>query len=395
MTAATIRAPRMRDGRATKPVAVPAFADPMLLGFTGVLLVLGLVMVASASISIAARDTGMPFYFLQKQMVFAVAGFAGGWLATLIPMRVWERLSPVALALALCLLVVVLVPGIGREVNNAQRWISLGFFGLQASEPARLLVLMYLAGYLVRYEKSVREEFRGFAKPMLVLAVATVLLLLQPDFGAAVVLLVAALGMIFVGGVLLRHFAAVGAIVTLAMTFMVWVSPYRLRRLLGFTDPWADPYDSGFQLTNSLIAIGRGEWMGVGLGGSVQKLFYLPEAHTDFLFAVYAEEFGLVGTVALIAAFLVVAWRALAIGRASAQAGRMYGAYLAFGIGVWLGVQAFVNIGVNMGVLPTKGLTLPLMSYGGSSLLVSCAAIGLLLRIAHEARAVVPVRRTR
>lgn len=393
MTAA-IRVTRTR-GRAAKPAAVPAFADPMLLGFTAALLALGLVMVASASISIAARDTGMPLYFLQKQLVFAVAGFAGGWLATLIPTRVWERLGLVALGLALCLLVAVLVPGIGREVNNAQRWISLGFFGVQASEPARLLVLMYLAGYLVRYERSVREEFRGFAKPMAVLGIATVLLLLQPDFGAAVVLLVAALGMIFVGGVLLRHFAAVGAIVTLAMAVMVWVSPYRLRRLVGFTDPWADPYDSGFQLTNSLIAIGRGEWTGVGLGGSVQKLFYLPEAHTDFVFAVYAEEFGLVGTVALIAAFLVVAWRALAIGRASAQAGRMYGAYLAFGIGIWLGVQSFVNIGVNMGVLPTKGLTLPLMSYGGSSLLVSCAAIGLLLRIAHEARAVVPVGRAR
>jgi cell division protein FtsW len=395
MTAATIHMRTGKASRGARPAVVSAFSDPVLLGFAAALLAFGLVMVASASISIAERDTGMPFYFLQKQMVFAVAGFAGGWLATLIPMRVWERLGMVALAVALLLLVLVLVPGIGREVNNAQRWISLGFFGLQASEPARLLILMYLASYLVRYEKSVREEFRGFAKPMAILGVAAVLLLLQPDFGAAVVLLVAALGMIFVGGVLLRHFAAVGAIVTLAMTAMVWISPYRLRRLLGFTDPWADPYDSGFQLTNSLIAIGRGEWLGVGLGGSVQKLFYLPEAHTDFLFAVYAEEFGLVGTVALVAAFLVVAWRALAIGRASAQAGRMYGAYLAFGIGTWLGVQSFVNIGVNMGVLPTKGLTLPLMSYGGSSLLVCCTAIGLLLRVAHEARPVVPVERAR
>ncbi len=373
----------------------PAYADPMLIGTAATLLMFGLVMVASASISIADRDTGMPFYFLQRQLVFAVAGFAGAWIATLVPLRIWERTGLLALGLAFGLLFVVLVPGIGREVNSAQRWISLGFFGLQASEPARLLLLMYLAGYLVRHERSVRDELKGFAKPVAVLGAAAALLLLQPDFGAAVVLLLAALGMMFIGGVLLRHFLAVGVILSMAMAVMVWVSPYRLRRLLGFTDPWADPYDSGFQLTNSLIAIGRGEWFGVGLGGSVQKLFYLPEAHTDFVFAVYAEEFGLVGAAALIAAFLLVAWRALAIGRASARAGRMFGAHLAFGIGIWLGVQSFVNIGVNMGVLPTKGLTLPLMSYGGSSLLVCCAAVGLLLRIAHEARAAVPLERGR
>ncbi len=374
----------MRGGVRRLPAAV--MSDPWLLGVSLSLLALGLIMVASASVSLADRSTGMPFYYLQRQFVFAIIGLAGGYLATCIPLRTWDRLGLVLLAAAFALLLLVLVPGVGHEVNNAQRWISLGFFGLQASEPARLMLLMYLAGYLVRHEQSVRSEFRGFAKPMLVLAAASALLLMQPDFGAAAVLLVAALAMIFVGGVMLRHFFAVGAIVSLAMALMVWTSPYRLRRLFGFRDPWADPFDSGFQLTNSLIAIGRGEWFGVGLGNSVQKLFYLPEAHTDFLFAVYAEEFGLVGIAALLAAFFVLVWRALAAGRASARSGRFYGAYLAFGIGTWLGVQALINIGVNMGALPTKGLTLPLMSYGGSSLLVTCACIGLLLRIAHEAR---------
>ncbi len=391
MTAASIRINASGTSTGLRRAPVPALADPMLLGIALTLAMVGLVMVASSSISLADRNTGMPFYYLQRQMVFAIAGFAGAWAATLIPMRFWERLGIVWLAMAFALLLLVLVPGIGHEVNNAQRWISLGFFGLQASEPARVLILMYIAGYLVRHEQVVRSEFGGFARPMVVLAMAAALLLLQPDFGAAVVLLVAALGMIYMGGVMMRHFLAVGAIVTVAMAVMVWISPYRLRRLLGFRDPWADPFDSGFQLTNSLIAVGRGEWFGVGLGGSVQKLFYLPEAHTDFLFAVFTEEFGLFGAALLITAFFVLVWRAMAVGRASARAGKFYGAWLAFGIGIWLGTQAFVNIGVNLGALPTKGLTLPLMSYGGSSLMVTSGAIGILLRIAHEARMSLPV----
>lgn len=384
MTAAALRigAP----GAARRRPPVPALSDPWLLGIALSVLALGLVMVASTSISVAARDTGVPLYYFQRQLVFAITGFGFGWLVTWVPLKFWERTGPLLLVGAFALLVLVLVPGIGREVNGAQRWISLGFFRVQASEPARLMLLMYLAGYLVRYQESVRTEFRGFAKPLLVLAVSALLLLLQPDFGATVVMLTAALAMIFIGGVMLRHFAAVGVIVSLGMALLVWVSPYRLRRILGFRDPWADPFDSGFQLTNSLIAIGRGEWFGVGLGNSVQKLFYLPHAHTDFLYAVYAEEFGLIGVTVLLAAFFGLIWRALAAGRASARAGKLYGAYLAFGIGTWLGVQALINIGVNMGALPTKGLTLPLMSYGGASLLVTCFSIGLLLRIAHEAK---------
>lgn len=391
MSAQAMRIPRSAVITGARRAPVPGAADPMLAWVAAGLLTIGLLMVASASMSIGERDAGNAFYYFQRQAVFALIGFTAAWIGTLVPMRLWEQGGLLWLGGALFLLVLVLVPGVGHEVNNAQRWIPLGAFSLQASEPARLMLLMYLAGYLVRHAEEVRHEFVAFLRPLAVLALAAGLLLMQPDFGAAVVLLVAALGMVWLAGVALRHFFAVGAVVTATMALLVWASPYRLRRLLGFRDPWADPFDSGFQLTNALIAVGRGEWFGVGLGGSVQKLFYLPEAHTDFLFAVFAEEFGSVGAVALVAAFLVLVWRALAIGRLSARAGRPYGAWLAFGIGIWLGFQAFVNIGVNLGVLPTKGLTLPLMSYGGSSLIVTCAAIGLLLRIAYEAQQASPV----
>ena len=252
------------------------------------------------------------------------------------------------------------------------------------SEPARLCFLIYLAGYLVRRSKTLREEFVGFLRPMLVLTLACVLLLKEPDFGAAIVLLATALVMLFVAGARIRDFvvffsAAVAAMVALAIT-----SPYRMKRLTGFLDPWSDPYDSGFQLTQSLIAIGRGEWLGVGLGESVQKLFYLPEAHTDFVFAVFAEEFGLFGSLVLIALFMALLWRVFRLGIRAHDAERFFEAYLAIGLGTWLGLQAFINIGVNMGMLPTKGLTLPLISYGRSSLIVTMAGIGLLLRIHHE-----------
>ena len=282
------------------------------------------------------------------------------------------------------LLIVVLLPGIGYEVNGARRWVRVGIMNLQVSEPARLCLLIYLAGYLVRRSKSLREEFVGFLRPMLVLTVACVLLLKEPDFGAAIVLLATALAMMFVAGARIRDFivffsAAAGAMIALAIT-----SPYRMKRLTGFLDPWSDPYDSGFQLTQSLIAIGRGEWFGVGLGDSVQKLFYLPEAHTDFVFAVFAEEFGLIGSLVLIALFMALVWRVFRLGIRAHAAERFFEAYLAIGIGTWFGLQAFINIGVNMGLLPTKGLTLPLVSYGRSSLIVTMACIGLLLRIHHE-----------
>ena len=358
--------------------------DPVLLSLVLALLLGGFVILASASISISENAADNPFFYLQRQLLAAVIGGIGAATCLFIPMQVWRNLGPLMLLLGLALLVVVLVPGIGYEVNGARRWVRVGIMNLQVSEPARLCLLMYLAGYLVRRSKSLREEFMGFLRPMIVLTVACVLLLKEPDFGAAIVLLATALAMLFVAGARIRDFvvffsAAVGAMVTLAIT-----SPYRLKRLTGFLDPWSDPYDSGFQLTQSLIAIGRGEWFGVGLGDSVQKLFYLPEAHTDFVFAVFAEEFGLLGSLVLIALFMALVWRVFRLGIRAHEAERFFEAYLAIGLGAWFGLQAFINIGVNMGLLPTKGLTLPLVSYGRSSLIVTMVCIGLLLRIHHE-----------
>jgi cell division protein FtsW len=264
--------------------------------------------------------------------------------------------------------------------------VALGSFHLQVSEVARLLIFVYLAGYIVRRGDELSSGLKGFVKPMLLIGAAGLLLLLEPDFGATLVLTTTAMAMLFLGGARLKDFALFAGIGALAFALLVFTSPYRLARLTGFLNPWQDPFDSGFQLTQSLIAIGRGQFFGVGLGESVQKLFYLPEAHTDFVFAVTAEEFGLFGSLLVIGLYLALTWRAVLLARRAAKREQLFGAYLAFGIGIWIGMQAFINVGVNMGVLPTKGLTLPLMSYGGSSLIVSCAAIGLLMRVDREAR---------
>jgi cell division protein FtsW len=284
----------------------------------------------------------------------------------------------------LILLLLVLVPGVGHTVNGSTRWLHFGAINVQVSEPARLCLIIYLAGYLVRQNKSLREQFTGFLRPMLVLSLACGMLLAEPDFGAAIVLLATSMAMLFVAGARFRDFFiffgfAVAAAVTLAIS-----SPYRLERILSFLNPWSDPYGAGFQLTQSLIAIGRGEWVGVGLGNGVQKLFYLPEAHTDFVFAVFAEEFGLLGSLVLISLFLALLWRIFMLGIRAAKVERFFEAYVAIGIGTWLGLQAFINVGVNMGLLPTKGLTLPLISYGRSSLMITLISIALLLRIHHE-----------
>lgn len=362
----------------------PLRIDPVLFGLVLTLLLGGMVILASASISIADNATNNPFFYVGRQAVAALIGLTAGFVCLFIPMRFWSNLGPLMLLIGLALLLIVLLPGIGYTVNGSTRWLRFGFINLQVSEPARLCLIIYLAGYLVRRNKSLREQFTGFLRPMLVLSLACALLLAEPDFGAAIVLLTTALAMLFVAGARFRDFflffgAAVLSMVTLALT-----SPYRLKRLTGFLDPWSDPYDSGFQLTQSLIAIGRGEWLGVGLGSGVQKLFYLPEAHTDFVFAVFAEEFGLLGTVVLIALFLGLLWRIFTLGIRAAKSERFFEAYLAIGLGTWLGLQAFINVGVNMGMLPTKGLTLPLISYGRSSMIVALVSIGLLLRIHHE-----------
>ena len=358
--------------------------DPIMLLIVGTLLFGGLVILTSASITVSDNAAGRPFFYVERQLFAALLGGLAAFFCLLVPMRVWQSLSPVMVLVGIALLCVVLVPGLGYEVNGATRWLRFGVMNLQVSEPARLCFLIYLAGYVVRQQKALRERFVGFLRPMLVLSVSCVLLLQQPDFGAAIVLLSTALVILFVGGARIRDFVLFFSLAIVAMTAVALTSAYRLKRLTGFLDPWADPYDSGFQLTQSLIAVGRGEWFGVGLGESVQKLFYLPEAHTDFVFAVYAEEFGLFGSLLLIGLFLALLWRVFRLALRASAAERFFEAYLAIGIGTWLGLQAFINIGVNMGILPTKGLTLPLISYGRSSLIVTMAAIGLLLRIHHE-----------
>jgi cell division protein FtsW len=349
-------------------------------------------MLTSASISVAERTYGDPFFFLERQVAAVVVGLVALMVMLRIPSSVWEQLGLLLALFALALLAAVLIPGLGHTVNGSTRWLNIAGVNLiQVSEPARLLVLLYLSGYAVRRREELRTHFQGFLRPMLLVVLACGLLLAEPDFGAAVVMLVIALAVLFVAGARIRHFLVFSAGVTALLTVLAVSSSYRMARITAFLDPWSDPYDSGFQLTQSLIAIGSGEWIGLGLGGSVQKLFYLPEAHTDFIFAVIAEEFGLAGSIVVIALFSALVWRALEIARESAIRERFYQAYVAFGFGVWQGVQVLVNIGVNMGILPTKGLTLPLISYGRSSLIITLVGLGLLLRIDRENR----MRRTR
>jgi cell division protein FtsW len=358
--------------------------DPILVAIVLLLLFGGFVVLASASISIADDFVNEPFYYVERQLLAALIGAIAAAACLFVPMQLWRGIGPLMLLTGMALLFLVLLPGIGYEVNGSRRWVRFGLLNLQVSEPARLCLIVYLAGYLVRRNKELRETFGGFLKPMLVLSIACAALLAEPDFGAAIVLLATALTMLWVAGARIRDFLLFFAAAIVGMALLAITSPYRMKRLTGFLDPWADPFDSGFQLTQSLIAIGRGEWVGLGLGNGVQKPFYLPEAHTDFVFAVFAEEFGLVGSFLLIGLFIALLWRVFRLAVRASQADRCFEAYLAIAIGTWLGLQAFINVGVNMGLLPTKGLTLPLISYGRSSLIVTMMAIGMLMRIHHE-----------
>jgi cell division protein FtsW len=351
------------------------------------IVLLGLVMVTSASVSIASQESGQPFYYLERQLLLTLIGLACAALLFSIPTELVERASPVLLGIACVLLLIVLVPGVGHAVNGSRRWLRLAGANFQVSELARVLVLIYIASYAVRREEQLRESLAGLAKPLGLLLFVGALLLVEPDFGAATVLFATGFGLLFLAGARIRYVVAMLALAAALFGLLAVTSSYRLRRLTVFLDPWAHPFTSGFQLTQSLIAIGRGQWFGVGLGDSVQKLFYLPEAHTDFLFAVLAEELGLAGVLLTLALFLALIWRSFQIARLAAEVGLKFQAYLAAGFGLWVGIQAFINIGVNMGVLPTKGLTLPLMSYGRSSLIVALAWVGLLLRVYHEASA--------
>ena len=360
---------------------------PMLAGCLA-LLGLGLVMITSASSEVAAVNSGNALYHMVRHLVYVALGLGAALLVLLVPVNTWQRLDWMLLLAAFGLLILVLIPGVGREVNGSMRWIGFGAFNVQPSELAKVFVVIYLAGYLVRRQAEVRESMWGFAKPFLVLLPMAMLLLLEPDFGATVVMMGAAVAMLFLGGVGLIRFSLLVVFAVGAVFILVQTQEYRLQRLITFTDPWADQYGAGYQLTQALIAFGRGEWFGVGLGNSVQKQFYLPEAHTDFVFSVLAEELGMVGALATIGLFAFVGVRALYIGLWAEKAKQFFAAYVAWGIAfLWLG-QFLINIGVNVGLLPTKGLTLPFLSYGGSSLIVTCASMALLLRIEWESRTV-------
>ena len=378
----------MNIGNVTMPFPVqlrdPIRIDPVLLAVSLTLLLGGMIILASASIATADNASGDPFFYISRQAVAAALGAVAGFICLFVPVNFWRQTGPLMLLAAFGLLFVVLLPGVGYTANGSTRWIRLGGLNLQASELARLCLMIYLAGYLVRHNKTLREEFAGFVKPMIVLFIACCLLLAEPDLGAAIVLVAVAFAMMFVAGARFRDFFIFASLAVAGAGALTVTRQYRLERLTGFLDPWADPYDKGFQLTQSLIAIGRGEWLGVGLGDSVQKLFYLPDAHTDFVFAVYAEEFGLLGSLVLITLFGLLLWRIFRLAMKAAKLERFFEAYLAVGIGTWLGLQVFINLGVNMGLLPTKGLTLPLISYGRSSLIVAMISLGILFRIHHE-----------
>jgi len=345
---------------------------------------LGIVMVSSASLHLAG--SGNPFHYLSKHMVALTLGVTGALLTLQIPSNWWEKGSTWLYFLGLLLLFVVLIPGLGKTVNGATRWVAVGPFNLQTSEFMKLFLIFFMAGYLVRRQVEVAHTVWGVVKPLLLLSLAAILLMAQPDFGTTVVLLATALGLLFLGGAPLWQFGLLLLLAISGGAVLVITSPYRLERVTSFLNPWADPLDSGYQLSQALIAFGRGEWTGVGLGNGIQKQFYLPEAHTDFIMAVIGEEFGLVGTLTVIALFSVVVWRAFSIGAAAEAMQRRFPAYVSYGIGLWLGLQAFINIGVNVGLLPTKGLTLPFVSYGSNSMIISCIAIAVLLRIHWENR---------
>lgn len=364
------------------------------LGLTAMALVLiGLVAISSASIEYADRHYANAWFHTQRHLLYLVVALCVGAVVYMLKPAFWQSTGWIWLFVALALLILVLVPGIGKEVNGSQRWLPLGPFTLQPSEIAKFAVVVYLAGYMVRREHEVRYQWQGFLKPMAVLFALTLLLMVEPDFGATVIVVATSFGMLFLAGVKLGHFLLVvlGAVGALAVLLVS--APYRLERLLTFQNPWEDPFGSGFQLTQSLIAFGRGEWIGVGLGNSIQKLFYLPEAHTDFVFSIWAEETGFLGALVVIGLYGALVGRILWTGRNALTGGSPFGAYVCYGVALVFAGQAFVNMGVTSGLLPTKGLTLPFVSYGGTSLIVCCAMLALVLRIERESR--MPVSRKR
>jgi len=360
-----------------------AFDGWLLLSALSLMLI-GWVMVTSASTEIAASLTGNPYYFSIRHGVFVLASIGIALATVRLPLDWWREKGPMLLIVGLLLLFVVLF--VGREINGSRRWIPLGIVNVQASEVAKLFLIVYIAGYLERYLPEVRRTWGAFLRPLAVMALIGFLLILEPDYGAVVVLTGCVMGMLLLSGAPLWRFLLILVIVGSGAVMLAVAEPYRLQRITSFANPWADQYNTGYQLTQALIAFGRGHWFGLGLGNSVQKLFYLPEAHTDFVFAVLAEELGLFGAVGVILLFALLVFRAFRIGRKAELAGIPFAAYLCYGIALVIGAQAFINISVSAGMLPTKGLTLPLLSYGGSSLVISGIMVAILFRVDAEVR---------
>ena len=351
------------------------------------LLCAGLVMVMSASLAVSENKFGTAFHYITRHTAYIIIAIILSQISYRVPMEIWQRLSPYLFFCAIALLVSVLI--FGREINGSTRWLSLGVINFQPSEIAKIFIIIFLASFIVRKNKEISEHWSGVVKSFVVLFSPIVLLLLEPDFGSVIVLTVAAFAMIFMGGVPLKYFVLTVVICLVLFALLLVTKDYRMDRFTGYLHPWKNQFGSGYQLTQSLIAYGRGEWFGLGLGNSVQKLFYLPEAHTDFLFSVLAEEFGLLGVGIIISLFSILILASLSIARASELEGKQFSSILAYGLSVLMGIQFLFNIGVTMGLLPTKGLTLPLMSYGGSSLLSSCIVLSILLRIDKETRLIV------
>lgn len=379
----------MSTHAATPAIFRPVVARHQLNGLLVVMLLLmsiGLLMMTSASVEIANGLYGDPFFFLKRQVFFTVLAIAIGLGTLLVPVRFWYNISPLLLVASYVLLALVLVPGIGHEVNGSSRWLNLGFYNLQPSEMAKLFLVFYFAAYLERRREEVIGSWTGFLKPMLLLAAAIVLLHFEPDHGTMVIMIGTSFSMIFLAGAKLHRFALVLALCLAAVAALAIMKPYVLNRFESFLNPWAAEYvyGEGYQLTQALIAFGRGGWFGEGLGNSIQKLYFLPEAHTDFVLAIVAEEFGLIGVSVVIGLFIALIAQAFTIGKRVEAKGDLFPAYVAYGIAMLFACQTLINVGVNIGLLPTKGLTLPFLSYGGNSLLVSCFMVAILVRIQYE-----------
>ena len=360
---------------------------PLLLPVL-ILLSIGFVMISSASFSFGEHRLNDNLFFLKRHLLYLCLGAVLIFITYLVPAKLWSSLSRLWIMLSLILLILVLIPGIGRELNGSRRWLALGGFTIQVSELVKVAIVVFLSTYLNKYRQEIEQDWRHFAKLLLMLAVVTVLLLREPDFGSVVVIGTTFFAMLFLGGVKLRQYIGLVSICVVALWWLKDSSPYRMARITAYLDPWSDQFNSGYQLVQSLIAFGRGEWVGVGLGQSVQKMLYLPEAHTDFVFAIFAEEFGFIGVVVLVFLYCFFIVRIFSLSRLAISRQEWYPAFIFIGFGLLISIQSFINMGVNAGLLPTKGLTLPFVSYGGSSLLVSCAMVGMMLRLAHDLHAV-------